>query len=108
MINLDWLILRQQGGDLQYLAGPPVPGPHAALGTSAEARKRKSPSKSIFLLLSIHPSLNAIKMPNVDIATCPISSRARIRQPDEDWTGVADPAARRRLQNKLNQRAQRT
>lgn len=31
-----------------------------------------------------------------------------IRQPDDDWRAVTDPAVRRRLQNKLNQRAQRT
>lgn len=31
-----------------------------------------------------------------------------IRQSSEDWRAVTDPAVRRRLQNKLNQRAQRT
>ncbi|KAJ5390379.1 uncharacterized protein N7496_001447 [Penicillium cataractarum] len=42
---------------------------------------------------------------NIDAGA--ISSRARIRQPEEDWTGITDPSARRRMQNKLNQRAQR-
>ena len=30
-----------------------------------------------------------------------------IREPDEDWTGITDRIARKKLQNKLNQRAQR-
>ncbi|KAL4795297.1 hypothetical protein BDV19DRAFT_398959 [Aspergillus venezuelensis] len=35
------------------------------------------------------------------------SSRDRIRSIAEDWAGITDPAERRRLQNLLNQRAQR-
>ncbi|CAG7952752.1 unnamed protein product [Penicillium olsonii] len=37
--------------------------------------------------------------------------RARVpdetRQPEEDWTGITDPASRRKLQNRLNQRLYR-
>ncbi|KAL7657946.1 hypothetical protein ACMYSQ_004086 [Aspergillus niger] len=46
-------------------------------------------------------------MSEIKLKTHTITSRAQIRRPDEDWTGVIDPGARRRLQNKLNQRAQR-
>ncbi|RDK41230.1 hypothetical protein M752DRAFT_284717 [Aspergillus phoenicis ATCC 13157] len=45
-------------------------------------------------------------MSEIKLKTHTITSRAQIRRPDEDWTGVIDPGARRRLQNKLNQRAQ--
>lgn len=36
-----------------------------------------------------------------------MSSQEQIRL-DEDWKGVIDPALRKKLQNKLNQRAVRT
>ncbi|RDW64361.1 bZIP transcription factor [Aspergillus mulundensis] len=36
-----------------------------------------------------------------------MSSQPRICQPDNDWTAITDPALRKKLQNKLNQRALR-
>lgn len=37
----------------------------------------------------------------------PMLSHLWIHSPDEDWRGITDPATRKKLQNKLNQRAQR-
>ncbi|CAG7945376.1 unnamed protein product [Penicillium salamii] len=37
----------------------------------------------------------------------PMLSHSWIHSPDEDWRGITDPATRKKLQNKLNQRAQR-
>ncbi|GAD99901.1 hypothetical protein SS1G_12936 [Paecilomyces variotii No. 5] len=37
----------------------------------------------------------------------PLASVAHIRQPEEDWTGRSSAAQRRKLQNRLNQRARR-
>lgn len=37
----------------------------------------------------------------------PTPSQERTSGPGEDWTGVTNPAVRKKLQNKLNQRAQR-
>lgn len=33
------------------------------------------------------------------------SQRLALRDSKEDWTGISNPAARRKLQNRLNQRA---
>lgn len=33
------------------------------------------------------------------------SQQLALRDSDEDWTGITNPAARRKLQNRLNQRA---
>lgn len=30
--------------------------------------------------------------------------QSEVREPDDDWTGLNDPKARRKLQNRLNQR----
>lgn len=34
-----------------------------------------------------------------------MSQQALVREPEDDWTGTADRERRRRLQNRLNQRA---
>jgi hypothetical protein len=39
----------------------------------------------------------------IPVAAMP--QRIEVLYPDEDWTGVTSPAARRKLQNRLNQRA---
>lgn len=63
------------------------------------------PSRRILQLMTVlQPMDSNLSQINIDAGA--ISSRAWIRQPEEDWTGVADPSARRRMQNKLNQRAQ--
>ncbi|KAJ9200722.1 hypothetical protein DTO164E3_3872 [Paecilomyces variotii] len=42
-----------------------------------------------------------------EIPSRPLASVAHIRQADEDWTGRSSAAQRRKLQNRLNQRARR-
>jgi hypothetical protein len=49
---------------------------------------------------------NAKPFPVVEVL--PMPQRLEIRDGKEDWTGKTSPALRRKLQNRLNQRAART
>ena len=49
---------------------------------------------------------------NVDIPTLQIAAELRlhpnVHSINEEWSGITDPVLRRKLQNRLNQRAART
>lgn len=42
-------------------------------------------------------------LPQITLGT--MLQQLEVRAPTDDWTGVSDTAARRKLQNRLNQRA---
>jgi hypothetical protein len=46
---------------------------------------------------------NETFLPSMLIGRLP--QQVEVRAPEDDWTGLTDPAERRKLQNRLNQRA---
>ena len=42
---------------------------------------------------------------SIEVLPMPVAARSEIRGMDEDWTGMTSSAMRRKLQNRLNQRA---
>jgi hypothetical protein len=57
--------------------------------------------------LSDIASMNPITSDTSPTGPEAIELQMSIRRPDEDWSGITDRAVRKRLQNRLNQRAQR-
>jgi hypothetical protein len=51
--------------------------------------------------------MDAASNGNSSIALGPMRQRTEVRSPDDDWTGVTSTVERRKLQNRLNQRAYR-